>query len=596
MNRWLVSLVLVCALAGAAAAQTNVMFIFDASGSMKKKAGGDTRIAAAKRAMTAALEGMPGGVRLGLMMYGHRRAKDCTDIELVSPVGADDAGTIGATVQAVAPKGETPIAAALERAAKSFAAFKGQQNTIVLVTDGIEECRGDPCAAARALKAAGLDLKVHIVGYMLDAKQKRAIRCVTDETGGRFFDAGDPRSLTAALTEVRKVVEQTAPPPAPPAPEPVRVVATPEAPPPPKELPGVKLVALYAKGGKEYEGDVTFYVYDPKKDLDGKRRKVAEAYSVANGYIFRELPAGTYVLEARATNYIVREFPLEVKAGEAVRHELVMDMARVKFDAKLSEKDDYDGALTWKILDPKADLSGRRRQITDFYDKPNHSVLLVPSGEFALVVNPTEARYIVKERPLKVVAGEEQIVTQVLDAARVRLDAKCSAAGPDVTSDLVWRLLSPKKKLDGSRQQITDVYDVASGKVVLFPAGEWLMRVHVRGAKSVALEKPITVKAGEEQVYEAVLNSGFLEVQVTKDGQPYGDNVTWRAYGPGATPGEPEVEAAEHYNGRAKATKMIAAGTYRLEYGAARSGAPKASTKVTVEAGKTVALQAELPK
>src|SRR4051812_30287019 len=78
-------------LAGRAEAQTNVMFIFDASGSMVAKAGTDTRIGAAKKAMEGTLRDMPKDTRLGLMIYGHRRANDCSDIELISPIGADDA-------------------------------------------------------------------------------------------------------------------------------------------------------------------------------------------------------------------------------------------------------------------------------------------------------------------------------------------------------------------------------------------------------------------------------------------------------------------------------------------------------------------------
>lgn len=140
-----------------ARAQDNVLFIFDGSGSMKQAAGPESRIAVAKKAMAQALGDVPKTVRLGLLMYGHRRAKDCTDIELVSPIGADDAATINSSIQAVDAKGETPIADALRQAARSFAALKGQNNSIVLVTDGIEECRATP--VRRRAKSKPLDLR-----------------------------------------------------------------------------------------------------------------------------------------------------------------------------------------------------------------------------------------------------------------------------------------------------------------------------------------------------------------------------------------------------------------------------------------------------
>ena len=146
-----------------------MLLIIDASGSMKKPGGsGELRMDVAKRMLRDTLHALPADAWRGLMVYGHRRAKDCTDIELVSSFGAADAGMIATRIQALQPKGETPIAAAIQQAARSFAALKEQANTIVLVTDGIEECHGNPCASAKAVVAAGLDLKIDIVGFTLN--------------------------------------------------------------------------------------------------------------------------------------------------------------------------------------------------------------------------------------------------------------------------------------------------------------------------------------------------------------------------------------------------------------------------------------------
>ncbi|WP_395019126.1 VWA domain-containing protein [Dongia sp.] len=182
----------------------NVMLIVDASGSMKKAVEGESRMTAAKRVLAETLATMPPEVRLGLLAYGHRKAKDCKDMELVAPIGAEDAGSIAGRIQELTPKGETPIAASLEMAAKSFLAFKGQENAIILVTDGIEECKGDPCAAASAIKAAGLDLKVNVVGFTLKPEQRKLIECVATETGGTYYDAKNAAALTTALATVAK--------------------------------------------------------------------------------------------------------------------------------------------------------------------------------------------------------------------------------------------------------------------------------------------------------------------------------------------------------------------------------------------------------
>jgi Ca-activated chloride channel family protein len=188
---------------------SNVMFIFDSSGSMKKSVeSGESRSDAAKRAMASALNEIPEGTNLGLLMYGHRKAKDCSDIEIIAPIGTTDSKGISDSILASQPKGETPIAAALESAAGSFTPMAGQSNSIVLVTDGIEECGGDPCAAARAIRDAGLGIKAHVVGFTLDEKQRQTIQCIADETGGKYFDAQNSDGLSSALAEVQKAVVQ----------------------------------------------------------------------------------------------------------------------------------------------------------------------------------------------------------------------------------------------------------------------------------------------------------------------------------------------------------------------------------------------------
>jgi len=192
-------------------AETNVLFIFDSSGSMKKKVdNGEARMTVAKRVMAQTLKDMPAGVRVGLLLYGHRRAKDCTDIELASPIGADDAPAIAKHIADLKPKGETPIAAALEQAIRAFAALKGQSNRVVIVTDGIEECGGDVCAAAQAVADAGLDMRVDVVGFTLNAQQGEAIHCIAEKTGGQYYEAKNVAALTAAMAQVTQQVQTAA--------------------------------------------------------------------------------------------------------------------------------------------------------------------------------------------------------------------------------------------------------------------------------------------------------------------------------------------------------------------------------------------------
>ena len=166
----------------------------------------------------------------GLIVFGHRRAKDCGDIELISPIGEDRRAQPGRRwSRALKPSARRRLPKLIRLAGRTLQKWrrevrnhKGDSNSIVLVTDGVEECRGDPCAAAAELKALGIDVKVHIVGFALGAGESNKLQCVVEQTGGRYFDASDVTALQRTLTEVRQIVA----PPQPPAPVTSRV-ATP---------------------------------------------------------------------------------------------------------------------------------------------------------------------------------------------------------------------------------------------------------------------------------------------------------------------------------------------------------------------------------
>jgi len=68
--------------------------------------------------------------------------------------------------------------------------------TIVLVSDGEDTCSGDPCAAAAQLKANLPYATINVIGIGAGVEQ---VRCVADNTGGRFISPGEETSLADLL-------------------------------------------------------------------------------------------------------------------------------------------------------------------------------------------------------------------------------------------------------------------------------------------------------------------------------------------------------------------------------------------------------------
>ncbi|WP_051309951.1 vWA domain-containing protein [Desulfogranum japonicum] len=204
----LVSLLAVVCLAQPVLAigEAKVMFILDGSGSMWGKLGGETKIAIAKDVMTGLAGELPGNVQAGLVVYGHRRKGDCSDIELlISPESRDRQGLVD-QISLIQPKGKTPITDSLQMAADELAGTE-KEASIILVSDGEETCQGDPCALVRTLRENGLNAVVHVVGFGVTTLEAEQLHCIADAGGGRYYSAENASQLRQALMDVRHEVE-----------------------------------------------------------------------------------------------------------------------------------------------------------------------------------------------------------------------------------------------------------------------------------------------------------------------------------------------------------------------------------------------------
>ncbi|QQE49365.1 VWA domain-containing protein [Micrococcus luteus] len=185
--------------------QQPVVVVMDYSGSMLNgdaDAEGITRVDAAKTAAKDLVDATPEGSQLGLVAYGHRREKDCKDIETVQPLGAVDKAALKARIDGLDAKGETPISGALTQAAEELEG-KGGTGSIVLVSDGEPSCNTPPaCEVAENLKQQGLDVTIHAVGFRIkgNSRAQETLECIAESTGGTYTEAEDAQQLTEQLT------------------------------------------------------------------------------------------------------------------------------------------------------------------------------------------------------------------------------------------------------------------------------------------------------------------------------------------------------------------------------------------------------------
>jgi len=189
-------------------ASKNVEIIMDASNSMWGQIAGEAKITIARQVLTQIINGLPESMNVGLRVYGHRYGlndrRACTDTELLVPIGPLAKALLIETVNKIQLKGKTPLVHSVLEAIKDFE--KIPNGSVILVTDGIESCNGDIKSIAPTIKTAGLELKVHIVGFDIKEKESREqLEAIAKSTDGRYLDAKNAGELLSALEQTLQI-------------------------------------------------------------------------------------------------------------------------------------------------------------------------------------------------------------------------------------------------------------------------------------------------------------------------------------------------------------------------------------------------------
>ncbi len=190
--------------------QTRILFLLDGSGSMLAPWGPTNRINAAKRFLKDLVDSLKVNqdLELALRVYGHqfhRRFLRCDDSRLEVGFGKNNHQSIIQKLNQIDPKGTTPIAYSLAQAANDFPSDKHVRNIIIIITDGIESCDGDPCEVSLELQNKGIFLKPFIIGMGMEKNAIEDFGCM-----GQYYDAIDILEFRTALqSAVTRTLDKT---------------------------------------------------------------------------------------------------------------------------------------------------------------------------------------------------------------------------------------------------------------------------------------------------------------------------------------------------------------------------------------------------
>ncbi|MGI4875026.1 MAG: vWA domain-containing protein [Janthinobacterium lividum] len=181
---------------------TRILFLLDASGSMMAPWEGQPRWEVAKRLlakMADSLDSYP-HLELGLRVYGHQHPnaeQNCQDSRLEVPFAPRNAAAIKARLKTLKAQGNTPITYSLGQSANDFPQDKTSRNVLLLITDGVESCNGDPCATALALQRKRVFLKPFVIGIGAAKDFGRSLECL-----GQYYNAAEVKTFKTVLNDV----------------------------------------------------------------------------------------------------------------------------------------------------------------------------------------------------------------------------------------------------------------------------------------------------------------------------------------------------------------------------------------------------------
>lgn len=560
-------------LAQAPAANPQVVFVVDGSGSMWGGLGGDgvAKIAGVRRVLEANLPQLTQNP-VGLVTFG----PGCRSSELAAPPATGTAETVLTALARFNPRGKGPVVAGLEAAAQTFTAGTGGH--IVLFHDGVDNCGQNPCAAADALRKSHPGVAVHTVSLGLEKAELQGMSCVAKATGGRSFAIADQAALDMAMASLANLVAPMGGGPvAAPASPPLSPPAAPAA---PKGPPRLVATATLAAGKPPVSSPLVWRVLDP---ANGSVLAEAVAPSLA-----APLRPGKARIEVLAGKHgVTREVDVTETGDTVAEISLDAGLVRIETGARKLANEAEEPLIR---LDRLADVAaaaeaGGPTSAGGAVPAPRGRVstpLWIARGTAAEAILPPGSYRAVAEFGLAqartnidVTAGSEASVQLALEAGRLELTTSGKAAGP-----ASYTITVDDPSLPGGQRVMTRSAHPAASFIL--STGSYAVTAAIDGSET---RRVVAVRQGEVTREAFGDDLGQLTVAATHNGKP-ADRLSI-VVTPLATPGDAGIAAV---SGRPLA---LPAGRHRVTL-RQHAGGPSLSREVVITAGQEQRLALDL--
>lgn len=506
--------------------------------------------------------------RIGLQSFGHRRKGDCSDVEIIAAPSLERTNLL-ATLDKLNPRGKGPLAESVRQAAQSAATQR--PSSVIIIGDGIDNCRQDACAAAAEFAKAAPGVPIHVIGLGVAPAEHPALQCIPAATGGKFYDARDPVALAAAISEVTAltlgdsaatVAAQNSAPEA-------ASAKDGQAAPAARPQTGVVATLSLAQGTKPLDIPASWRI------AEAGNGKVVK--TVASAVLTESLAPGSYKVEAQLHG-LSASGSVEIEDGETENLALSLDAGRLKVTAPAQKGE--QPLFVVRRLQNARETAGEQ----SVPSSPDGTVLMTRTTSIDTALPP--ATYTVamiagdyrQEKTVTLARGEEAAAAFQTGLGTLSLTAVLAEGGPPVTG-ATFSVLEDDPDSPGGRRETRR--SRASDPRFTLPPGTYYVNVSAGFAET---RERVALSAGDAVTKTLVLPAAPVKLSATVAGAPArGENTPILQIEriEGAS-----LEVARVTSGVYEG--LLGAGRYRLTALLDKHGA-SASSEITVEAGKPLA-------
>ena len=181
-----------------------------------------------------------------------------------------------------------------------------------------------------------------------------------------------------------------------------------------------------------------------------------------------------------------------------------------------------------------------------------------------------------------------------LNAGLVRFDTRLAPGAPLIDARLSWAVYPDKTGIDGKRKRLVNFLNKPVKEVFMLPAGEWNVEGSLWNHNHLKFKTTLKVEAGGQLPHEVSMNAAKVRLDVTIDGKPTSDAVTFSLREKTADLAGKRKVIATLYNRKPGHVTYFPAGDHELHASLWKDRNVSGSQKVEIKAGNEQVLRVNL--